>query len=327
MKYNFGEDKLLKDLFFGSVFITLFLFCIDSEVSGKDYLEELYSIKTLDRYTFATISQSGDYTLLQNPTAETIAETPEGSEFVPGGVKRLYNKQGSLIWKKMYPGFLEFCSNEDYLMEASLADFKGPFPPTIYYRKNGALFFRMPEEKPEVYSFDVNSTGDMIVAGLRSGKVILMRSGKEIWNYSIGMPVASVDAVFSKDGKYFLEGLNSTLFAIGKDGVIHKMNVNLAERKPSSFRYRDLKDSVHFVLARERIDQYASKIYQFVPDEKKLFFLDLSYVAEAKRKFVVKELKNNYRIYPKEIIFSKFLDHVGVITTGNGFYYFKIKEK
>lgn len=322
-----AQDKMKKGSLLRSVLIVLFLACMGSETNGKDYLQKLYSTRTLNRYTFAVISQSGDYVLLQNPSGETIAETPEGSEFVPGGMKALYDKKGSLIWKRTYPGFLEFCTNELYLMEPSPDDFKGPLPPAIYYRNDGGLFFRMPEEKSEVYSFDVSQKGNIILAGLKGGTVMIMKNGKKIWSYSIGIPATSVDVAFSQDGRYFLESLNHTLFSIEKTSIVHKINVSVTGKNLKSFTYKDLKDTVYFVLPREYDNEYTPKIYQYLPHENKLFFLDLSHVTETKRKFVVNELKTNHHIYPEKIIFSKFLDHVGVTTTANAFHYFKIEEK
>jgi hypothetical protein len=301
-------------------------FCINSEAHGKEYLEKLFSIGKINKYTLINISRLGNFILIQGPTNEEIAKTPEGVSFDPGGLKRLYNQQGSLLWEKMYSGFLEFCSNESYLMEPSPDDVEGLYPPTVYDRKDGALFFRMPEKRPEVNSFDVRPKGEMILAGLWNGKVMLIHKGKKAWDYFTGIP-SSVDVAFSREGGYFVEDIGNTLFKIDKDGGIHKIDIPIKEKKLASFNYEDLKDTIHFVLAIKSINEYTPKIYQYAPQENRFFFLDLSYVAGMTRKFVLEELRKTYHIEPRRIEFSKFLDHLGVITTDDTFYYFKIKGK
>jgi hypothetical protein len=302
------------------ILIVVLSFCISCETGGKERLEKLCSIDKLNKYSSFSISPSGDYILMQGPSDETAAQTPEGSEFVPGGMKRLYNKQGSLIWKKMYAGYLDFCANEVYLIEPSSAEFEGPLPPTIYYRKDGSLFFRMPKEYPEVNSFDVSPRGDMVLVGeMFSDKIMLIHKGKKVWDYLTGIS-GFVDVVFSQDGAFFMVNKKDTLFSVDNHGVVHKIDVPVVKKNLLFFNRSDLKDSVYFVFV------LSNSIFKYRPKENKLFSLDLSTVEKSKRKFVIKELSRNYHIQPIKIIFSTFLDHVGV-TTDDAFYYFEIREE
>jgi hypothetical protein len=313
----------VKFLFWGIGIILLLValsFCIGCQAREKERLEKLCIINKFNQYNSFSISPSGDYILMQGPSDETIAQTPEGTEFNPGGVKRLYDKRGARIWEKKFAGYLDFCANEVYLMEPSSAEFEGPYPPTIYYRKDGSLFFRMPKKIPEVNSFDVNPRGDMILVGeMFSDRIMLIHKGKEVWDYGTGSG-KFIDVVFSKDGTFFMESQTNSLFSVDDRGVVNKIKASVVRKTLNSFNYRDLKDTIHFVFPR------GNGIFEYRPNENKLFSLDLSSVEEAKRKLVVKELSTKYNLQPKEIIFSKFLDHVGVVTD-DAFHYFAMREQ
>lgn len=321
-----GNNRLKGLILRSFLIMSTFCFCINSEAHGKEYLEKLFALGKINKYTHINISQSGNFILIQGPSNEDIAKTPEGVSFDPGGVKRLYNRQGSLLWKKMYSGFLEFCSNESYVMEPSPDDVEGLYPPTVYNRKDGALFFRMPEKRPEVSSFDVRPTGGMVLAGTWNGRVILIHQGKKIWERDTGIP-SIVDVAFSRNGEFFVSDLDNALFKIDKEGGIRKIDIPIEERKLVSFDPADLKDTVYFVPSIKLVNEYTPKLYQYSPQENRFFFLDLMYVAGMKRESVLTELRKTYHIEPRRIEFSKFFDYVGVITNDNRFYYFKIKRK
>jgi len=311
MIYHYKKNKRLK-YFLRTIFLIALALSlgITFEAKGSECLEKLFSVK-FEEYTFFSISPSGNYILVQIP----IEEVPEGTEFGPGGMFRLYNKQGLLLWERKYKGDLLFCSNEAYLMQPSAVEFESVEPPAILYLKNGNLFFRLPDKDLEVRSFDVSHKDDMIVAGLFDATIFLMHKGKKVWTYSPGMGVFA-DVAFSKNGNFFMDGVNNILFSFDKRGVVHKIDAQIVKEKLQSFDQSDLKDSIHFICGQTR------NIYKYIPQEKKLYFLDLSYVKEAISKLVVGNLNKKYHIQPKKIMFSAYLDHVGVITD-NAFHYFR----
>ncbi|MFX0203178.1 MAG: hypothetical protein ACFFCW_44300 [Candidatus Hodarchaeota archaeon] len=315
MKYNYRTDKQRKWFFWSICFVALALsFCITFKATGSECLEKLFAVK-FEGYAFFSISPSANYILVQIP----IEELPEGTEFGPGGVFRLYNKQGVLLWEREYKGDLLFCPNEAYLMQPSAVEFESVERPAIHYLKDGNLFFRLPDKDLEVRSFDVSQKGDMIVAGLFDATIFLMHKGKKVWTYSPGMGIFA-DVAFSNNGNFFMDGLNNILFSFDKHGVVHKIDAPIVKEKLQSFDHSDLKDSIHFIFGQTRY------IYKYIPQENKLYFLDLSYVKEAKGKLLIGHLNKKYHIQPKKIIFSAYLDHVGVITD-DAFHYFRIKCK
>lgn len=285
------------------------------EAKGNDYLQKVCSISKFNKYTFFSPSPSGDYILVSSPTDPMIKKTPKDSEFGPGGLFRLYSKKGILLWKKRNKGDLFFCSNESYLSQPSSLQFHSLEPSAIYYRKDGNLFFRLSNSNQEVLSFDVNPKGDMILVSLHNNTIFLMHKGKKVWTYEAGI-FGLADVAFSNDGKFFMEGASEKLFSVDKYGVVHKIDVTITAEVLSSFDYKELDHSIHFLLAT------LGKIYTYNPTEKKLIFLDLSRVKEMRRNLVLGYLERDH-IQPKEIMFSDYLDHVGVITD-NTFYYFKI---
>lgn len=311
INHNLNGSRLIYLLLLFFTFLLSINTFIPCETQASDWTTQLFSIN-FKKNAHVYVSPSGSYILVVTPAEAASKDT----ELDPGGIYKLYNKKGILLWEKRYSEDLFFCSNENYLMQPTAIEFTSLEQPSIYYLKNGNLFYRLTDNGPEVYSFDVNQGGGRVLVGLFDGNILLFDKTKKLWTYSTD-DNAPVDVAFSKDGAFFMENLSGTLFRMDKNGAIAKIDILKLKMYPQSPAQIRMSGSVDFIF------NLSNQFFKYIPKKNKLYQIDVSNIIDVQKKAIQRNLGKKYNIKLEQIMFSKYLDHFGIISD-NTFHYFKI---